>query len=156
MRRFIGLALRACALLTIGLWQSPHCFAEHASVVSAISASAALPESIQWHDDLASGWQAAKATGRPMVIFITSSNCRYCDAMKQTTWIDREIRSRVSGGFVAIRLTPEHNSSELSRVNVQMYPTTIVALAQGKVIDHQAGFQPSAKLHHLLDRVQTR
>lgn len=91
-----------------------------------------------------------------MVIFITSSNCRYCEAMKQTTWIDRDIRSRVAGEFVAIRLTPEHNSSELSRVHVQMYPTTVVALANGKVIDHREGFQPSANLHHLLDRVQTR
>ena len=91
-----------------------------------------------------------------MVIFITSTHCRYCDAMKQTTWIDHDIRSRISDGFVAIRLTPQHNSSELSRVNVQMYPTTIVALAEGKVIDHREGYQPTAGLHHLLDRVHTR
>ncbi len=156
MKRLIGLAVRTYALFALASLVTPNCFAEHLGVIPDRPNATGLSENIQWHDDLASGWKAAKATGRPMVIFITSSNCRYCDAMKQTTWIDRDIRNRVSDGFVAIRLTPEHNSSELSRVDVQMYPTTIVALSQGKVIDHREGFQPSASLHHLLDRVQMR
>lgn len=111
---------------------------------------------IAWHDDLASGWKESQRTGRPMVIFITSARCRYCDAMKQSTWNDLGIENRVGNEFVAVRLSPEHNAKELSRIQVQVYPTTIVALPQGKVVDHRKGFQPPELLHGLLNRVIRR
>lgn len=111
---------------------------------------------IVWHDDLDSGWRESRRTGRPMVIFITSSRCRYCDAMKQSTWQDLGIENRISNEFVAVRLSPEHNMKELSRIQVEVYPTTLVALPQGKVVDHRKGFQPPELLHSLLNRVIRR
>jgi hypothetical protein len=114
------------------------------------------PHDIAWHDDLDSGWRESQRTGRPMVIFITSARCRYCDAMKQSTWHDLGIENRVGKEFVAVRLSPEHNMKELSRIQVEVYPTTIVALPQGKVVDHRKGFQPPELLHGLLNRVVRR
>jgi thioredoxin-related protein len=110
------------------------------------------PPAITWHHDLASGWRESKRTGRPMVIFITSPRCRYCDAMKAGTWRDVGIENRVGSEFIAVQLTPEHNPIELSRISVDVYPTTLIALPQGKVIDHRTGFQPPALLHNLLNR----
>jgi thioredoxin-related protein len=112
--------------------------------------------SIVWHDDLDSGWRESKRTGRPMVIFITSSHCRYCDAMKSATWHDLGVKSRVGNEFVAVQLCPERNAKELSRIQVDVYPTTLVALPQGKVIDHRKGYQPPDLLHALLNRVTRR
>jgi hypothetical protein len=112
--------------------------------------------SIVWHEDLDSGWRESKRTGRPMVIFITSARCRYCDAMKSATWRDLGIKSRVGNEFVAVQLCPERNAKELSRIQVDVYPTTIVALPQGKVIDHRKGYQPPDLLHSLLNRVTRR
>jgi thioredoxin-related protein len=112
--------------------------------------------SIVWHDDLDSGWRESKRTGRPMVIFITSAHCRYCDAMKAATWRDIGIKSRVGTEFIAVRLCPERNAKELSRIQVDVYPTTLVALPQGKVVDHRKGYQPPELLHALLNRVTRR
>jgi thioredoxin-related protein len=111
---------------------------------------------ILWHDNLDSGWRESQRTGRPMVIFITSSHCRFCDAMKQATWHDLGIENRVGKDFVAVRLCPEQNAKELSRIQIDVYPTTIVALPQGKVVDHRKGFQPPELLHNLLNRVVQR
>jgi len=108
---------------------------------------------IQWHRSVRSGWQESRRSGRPMVIFITAAKCRYCDAMKQATWTDNEIRRRVAGEFVAVLLSPEENAIELSRIDVKVYPTTIVALPIGKVIDHRTGYQPPLLLQGLLNRV---
>lgn len=126
------------------------------TVHSILPNSVRTPNEIVWHDNLDSGWRESKRSGRPMVIFITAARCRYCDAMKLTTWRDLGIESRVGTEFVAVRLTPEQNSAELSRISVKVYPTTLVALPQGKVIDHRTGFQPPNLLHGLLNRVTGR
>ena len=121
-----------------------------------VTSSLTFSRRIVWHDDLDSGWQESKRTGRPMVIFITAARCQFCDAMKNATWHDHGIESRVGNDFVAVRLSPERNAKELGRIHVDMYPTTIVALPQGKVIDHRKGFQPPELLHGLLNRVLAR
>ncbi len=156
MKRFMGWLVRSLTLAGLLAIGTPLCEAQHPSMVSLASPIANVPADVEWHDDLASGWRAAKLSGRPMVIFITSASCRYCEIMKQTTWVDTGIRNRIAGGFIAIRLTPQRNASELSRVKVKMFPTTLVAVPEGKVVAHREGYQPSANLHHLLDRVHSR
>ena len=89
-----------------------------------------------------------------MVIFITSERCRYCDAMKRDTWCDGEISRRLSKDFVAIRLTPENNPETLSRINVKAYPTTLIGVPRGKIIDHRVGYQPATTIHHLLSQAR--
>ncbi|MGV3485992.1 MAG: thioredoxin family protein [Planctomycetaceae bacterium] len=115
-----------------------------------------LHRHIAWHDNLDSGWRESQRTGRPMVIFITAAKCRYCDAMKDITWQNRSIENRVASEFVAVQLTPERNARELSRIEVKMYPMTIVAKPEGKVVDHRKGFQPPELLHELLNRALVR
>ena len=105
---------------------------------------------ISWHNSLESGWRESRRSGRPMVIFITSDRCKYCDAMKQSTWCESSVRRRIGRGFVAIRLKPGQNDESLSRIDVPMYPTTIVGSPAGKVIAHRTGFQPPGSLHELL------
>ncbi len=105
---------------------------------------------IDWHEDFDAGWRAAKQSGRPMVIFITSRRCRYCDAMKRDTWTDGTIRSRLKNGFVAIRLSPDRNADILRRIHVPAYPTTLIGHPDGKVLAHKVGYQPPGALHQLL------
>ena len=114
--------------------------------------STRFQRAISWHDNLESGWRESQRSGRPMVIFITAARCHYCDAMKQATWKDQGVEKRVNDGFVAVQLSPERNPQELSRITVEMYPMTIVAVPQGKVIGHRKGFQPPERMHELLNR----
>jgi hypothetical protein len=144
----LGIFLASCCAFSIAKADSP--------MVRLIASPVERQSNIIWHGDLDSGWRESKRTGRPMVIFITSSHCRYCDAMKAATWRDLGINSRVGNEFVAVQLCPERNAKELSRIQVDVYPTTLVALPQGKVIDHRKGYQPPDLLHALLNRVTRR
>lgn len=117
---------------------------------------AGFKKQIFWHDNLDSGWRESQRTGRPMVIYITAAQCRYCDAMEQITWHDRAIETRVSEQFVAVQLSAERNARELNRIHVAMYPMTIVAVPQGKVVDHCKGFQPPELIIELLNRAASR
>lgn len=126
------------------------------AVTTPTSSAAALPSSIPvdgvvWHEDLNAGWAEARRLGRPMVIFITSKHCRYCDAMKTGTWRDGTVLHRMKGQFVAIRLSPDRNASVLRRIRIPAYPMTLIGSPRGKVVDHRVGYQPPSALLRLLD-----
>lgn len=103
-----------------------------------------------WRDTLEDGWRESKATGLPMVIFITSENCVYCDAMEKRTWCDEEIRTQLGGRFIPVRLIAGRNSETLSRVSVKVYPTTLLATPEGEVVAHRKGFQPPDRIRQWL------
>lgn len=116
-----------------------------------VNASDASGELVQWHDNFQEGWQAARESRRPMVIYITSKRCRYCDAMMRDTWRDREILKRVREGFVAIRLSPDRNATTLGRIAVPGYPTTLIGHPDGKILSHKVGYQPPHEMQRLLE-----
>lgn len=130
----------------------------HADMPLARSPSVSTPSATElvststpvWHNNFESGWAAAKDSGRPMIIFITSEHCRFCDAMKQNTLCDASIRSRLAEGFVPIILRPDKNAKVLARIPVTTYPTTLLAHPRGKVIAHRVGYQPPDRFHELL------
>lgn len=107
-------------------------------------------ETPQWHDSFEAGWAAARQSGRPMLIFITSQDCRFCDAMKRDTLCDAGIQARLANGFVPIILRPDTNPEILARIPVTTYPTTLLAIPRGKVIAHRVGYQPPDRFHELL------
>ena len=109
---------------------------------------------ISWHEDLQSGWRESQRRRVPMVIYITSDNCTYCDAMKRDTWCDASVTSRVRREFVAIRLSRRKNSATLSRIKVKMYPTTLIGIPEGKVVSHREGYQPASAIHQLLSNAR--
>jgi len=83
---------------------------------------AASPNEVIWFDDFETGWRHARRLGRPMVIFITTRHCRYCNVMKRRTLTDGSIVRRIRDSFVAVELTPDRNSQTLRRIRVPAYP----------------------------------
>ena len=121
-----------------------------------VTPSGVPASSVVWHETLNAGWKESRRRGVPMVIYITSERCKYCDAMKRDTWCHESVRHRLARSFVAIRLTPRRNSATLSRIDVQTYPTTLVGIPEGKIISHRNGYQPPAALHGLLTEAKKR
>lgn len=106
--------------------------------------------SMGWRDSLAEGWKDAKSTGLPMVIFITSENCIYCKAMEKKTWCSEQVREQIGGRFIPVRLIAGRNVKSLSKVSVDVYPTTLLATPEGDVVAHRKGFQPPERIRALL------
>ena len=137
----------------VGLLTSAISFADMPSYRDGIAAE---QTSLVWHDDFNEGWQESRRRGVPMMIYITSDDCQYCEAMKRDTWCDESIREQLADGFVAIRLTPRNNARVLDRIRIPAYPTTLIGVPQGKIIDHRVGYQPPGSMRKLLSRVRQR
>ncbi|MGI9473007.1 MAG: thioredoxin family protein [Rubripirellula sp.] len=123
--------------------------AEMPWMVSTTSPNPAGP-TISWHDTLEAGWRESRRRNVPMVIFITSERCHYCDLMKRDTWRDESVSSRLKRDFVAISLSPSRNSETLNRIDVTTYPTTLIGVPQGRIIGHRLGYQPPSAVHGFL------
>ena len=119
------------------------------------SSASRIPGKVYWHTNLSSGWAEAKKRNLPMVIFITSERCTYCDAMKRNSWCNDQIQRSVSSQFVAIELKPGRNDATLSKIDVPAFPTTLVGIPDGKIISHAVGYQPPTELQSLLNRART-
>lgn len=115
----------------------------------------AASSQITWHSDLRSGWAEAKSRNVPMVVFVTSDRCHYCDAMKRDTWASATVAGRIASRFVAIELTPDRNAQALAHIDVPAYPTTLVALADGKVVAQRVGYQGVTELLGLLAQAES-
>ncbi len=109
-----------------------------------------------WYDDFDKGWRESKRRGLPMVVFITSENCIYCDAMKKDTWCNGEILGQLRQNFVAIQLKRGRDSELLSRIEVPSYPMTLVASPEGKVMEQRVGYQPPDQVRKLFSEVAQR
>lgn len=120
-------------------------------ILVAIGSSFASATEPKWYDTLELGWNAARDTGRPMLILITSEHCPYCDVMKEVTLSDPTVRDRLLRRFIPIRLRPSSNARVLSRVEVTAFPTTLLAHPRGKVVAHRIGFQPVDQFHQFLN-----
>ncbi|WP_168564538.1 thioredoxin family protein [Crateriforma spongiae] len=105
-----------------------------------------------WHQSLEDGWNASRKTGLPMVIFITSENCVYCQAMEKRTWCNDSIAGQLVGRFIPIHLKKGRNDTVLSRIQLKMYPTTLLATPEGKVVQHRDGFQPPENVLSFLNQ----
>ena len=119
-----------------------------------VSAEMASGQDVVWHDDFKSGWQLARKTNRPMVIFITSKRCHFCDAMKTSTWCNDGVLKKLKQKFVAIQLTPERNAETLERISVPAFPTTLIGHPDGHIIDHRIGFQPPESMQTFLQEFE--
>lgn len=126
--------------------------------LSTLTLIAAEPRfaSVGWNDDLRSGWIKSQESGQLMVIFATSSQCHYCDLMKQKTWSDPQVSQRMNSEFVPIRLQASRDRDIMKYLGVPAYPTVIVADPTGKVLDHHVGFQTPEQFGEFLNRNRQR
>lgn len=109
---------------------------------------------VVWHRDFNAGWAESIRRNVPMVIYITTNRCKYCDAMKRDTWCNGSVMQEMAGDFVAITLSPDTNAEILNRIHVQTYPTTLIGLPQGKIVEHRNGYQPAVEIKTLLKKIK--
>lgn len=152
--------LKSFAFLTLGFVLSNLSARANSPVIESsngsstlVSAGTAPDAQVVWHEDFDEGWRTARKSGLPMVIFITSKRCHFCDAMKRSTWCDGAVLKNVKERFVAIRLTPDRNAETLKRINVSTFPTTLIGHPEGKIVGHRLGFQPPAAMQQFLKTV---
>lgn len=111
-----------------------------AACVSGLAAAEESQEDVVWHGDLKAAWKVAKASGDPMLLYVTMQNCRFCNKMAEETLIDERVTAQIAEGFVPVKVQREAEMELVKKLGVRAYPTTIIVLPNGKVYASAKGY----------------
>ena len=123
------------------------------TVMIAISAPAAEPSANQWYGDIYDAWKAANTNRRPLVVFFTSDNCRYCHVMRDRTFANAGVQADIRSGFVAAVVNVSDRPALAETFHISRYPTTLIYSSNGQVQDAIYGYADAGSLRRRLRAV---
>lgn len=110
----------------------------------------AAESDIGWMDSPDKALETAKQSGRPIVAYVTSSNCRYCRKMERETWSKPAVARLVRQGWTPLRINASRNPKIVKSLRVRAYPTTVLVASDGKAYASITGFKPAEDMQEVL------
>jgi thioredoxin-like negative regulator of GroEL len=124
-----------------------------AAVLAGITpARAADPAVIHWRTDYNAARKEAQEKGLPLLVEIGSDNCTHCVKQDATTFRDPGIVALLNGHFVPIRVDGNREPALVEALRVQVYPTTVVAAPDGRVLAFIQGYVSAEQLREQAGR----
>lgn len=99
--------------------------AQQQPVASNAIAASGNPE-IPWLRSATEAAKLSQATGKPILVYVRSKNCHYCDLLQQNTWQDPNTRAKVMRDMIPLKLTLEENKEAIEAMKVKGFPSVII------------------------------
>lgn len=97
---------------------------------------------IAWLSSAEEAAEIASRTGRPILIYVRSSTCHYCDLLQKNVWGNSEASEFVTRNFVPLKLTKEQNPESVAAMKVKNYPTTLIFDSNRNYLGKVEGYLP--------------
>jgi protein disulfide-isomerase len=95
---------------------------------------------VAWHTQLDSAWAQSCQQGRPLLVFVTCENCRFCDRMKQGTFARADMAEAINRSFVPLTLDGSVDTPLVKELNVKYYPVTFIISPQAVILARIDGY----------------
>ena len=96
------------------------------------------------HPDLAAARAAASANERPLLVYVSMLNCKYCDKMQAETFSDTSVHDLISSRFESVRIEKETHPAFVAENGVSIFPTTLVFSPDGNLLTKIDGYVSAA------------
>lgn len=83
---------------------------------------------------------------RPVFLFVTSDDCRYCRKMEEESLNKGTIIQHLRKSFIPARLKLDAESKLARDLKVTIFPTTVIIAPDGKIVDYVRGYMDEEKL----------
>lgn len=103
-----------------------------------------------WHSDLKTAWETASEQERPLLVFLTTDGCAYCQKMKQTTLRDKGVQADLSARFIPVVLNSKDEPDLVKMLKIRVYPSVVVIEPSGDVVESISGYQTAKQLREKL------
>ncbi|SMP56934.1 Thioredoxin-like [Neorhodopirellula lusitana] len=104
-----------------------------------IATSTAQAE-IPWQRSPERTLQSARQSGKPIVVFVTTQWCHYCQKMKKQTWSDGQVQATISRDFEPLMLDGDKDQQIVKQLGIRGYPATLVYDSHGSFLAMKSGF----------------
>lgn len=127
---------------------------------TALSQTQVQEESMQvseepfWLESATQAAQIAKETGKPILVYVRSENCHYCDLLQEKTWRDPKVRTMIARNMVPLKLTLEDNRQAVEAMKVRGYPSTLMFSAEREFLARIDGFVTPQEFKARIAKVQ--
>jgi uncharacterized protein YyaL (SSP411 family) len=117
-------------------------------------ATASSPE-IQFRTNYGDARQEAEKKGLPIVLYLTTDNCMWCQRLVAETFGDPAVAKVMNTKYVPLKIHAAQEPGLIQTLKVTSYPTVILAGPDGKILTTIQGFKDAVRFHDDLQRVLT-
>lgn len=97
------------------------------------------------HKNVDQAWAATQASGRPMFIYVSSDNCRFCEKMLKETLSSPPIGKGLTDFTEPATFNASEHPELAQSLGVRAYPTTLIISADRKLLHKIEGFVETAE-----------
>lgn len=108
-----------------------------------VTASAQAPA---WRQDYNSVRREATDKQRPILLDFGTENCFWCKRLDATTFRDPSIVNLINEQFVPLKVDGDREATLAQKLQIQSYPTLVLASPDGKILTFIEGYLEPAKL----------
>lgn len=105
---------------------------------------------IIWNDTFEQAQAKAKKESKPMMVLITSEQCRWCRKLEATTLSDETVISKINTKFVPVHVTRDKDIYPKT-LTAKMVPMSYFLDGEGKVLYSIPGYWPVEDYQSVLD-----
>ena len=113
----------------------------------------AADDVILWRADYNAARKEAAQKGLPLLVAITSDDCIFCRKQDATTFRDPTVVAMLNQHVIAVRVNGNREPAFIQALQVQKYPTTVIAAPDGSIVSFLGGFVPPEQLKEQIRRV---
>jgi thioredoxin-related protein len=124
-------------------------------VCLAAAAGTAADPSVTWHTDYAAAMKEAEKKKLPLLVVIGTDACTHCRRLEAETLQDEKVKGALVGQFVTLKIDGNKEPALVHALNVQVYPTCVLAGPDGKIHGYLQGFQDVDEFRAALAKAQT-
>ena len=116
-----------------------------ALALTLIANAARGAEPHEWRSDYAAARKEADEKKLPLLVVIGTADCTYCRKLESTTFAPDQMKSKIAGQFIPVKIDATANPEFAKAMRVSVYPTTVIAGADGKVLAYLGGYITDAQ-----------
>lgn len=117
------------------------------------SHAADVPGAIPWFDSPGRALEAARQSGRPVLVYIASPHCGFCRKMERETWSDPTVAKLVTTAFVPLKVDGARHPEWMERFGLHGVPAVVVLSRSGASLLQLEGYQSPRTLVRRLNTV---
>lgn len=110
---------------------------------------------INWNANFAEAQAKAKKESKPMLVIITSEQCRWCRKLESTTLEEPSIVNQINSRFSAVHVTRD-KSVYPKNLTAKMVPMSYFLDSDGKVLYSMPGYWSSEDYESIINDALTR
>ncbi|WP_197356731.1 thioredoxin family protein [Aureliella helgolandensis] len=119
-----------------------------------LSSKPTTVEQVTWLRSAQEAAGESAKTGKPILIYVRSKSCHYCDLMQRNVWEDPETAAAIMRDFIPLKLTREENPEAIEALQIQGYPATLIFSSQQRFLDRIDGYVEAPKFLQAAQRAR--